>query len=122
MRQRSKRLWAVRKDQRAQCTHLIEQAELQALPGDGARADEHSSSPATCCARDTVATTPSITGGGGVDDADVEVLDEQDDAGSASPSVRRTCLLRQAIERGHAQGLLKTAERDALTEAVETCM
>jgi hypothetical protein len=80
MRQRSKRLWAVRKDQRAQCTHLIEQAELQALPGDGARADEHSSSPATCCARDTVATTPSITGGGGVDDADVEVLDEQDDA------------------------------------------
>ncbi len=30
-----------------------------------------------------------------------------------------TYLLRQAIERGHAQGYLKTAERDALTEALE---
>ena len=30
-----------------------------------------------------------------------------------------TYLLRQAIERGHAQGRLKTAERDALAEALE---
>ncbi|UYM06071.1 type IV toxin-antitoxin system AbiEi family antitoxin domain-containing protein [Solicola gregarius] len=30
-----------------------------------------------------------------------------------------THLLRQAIERGHAQGYLKTAGRDALTEALE---
>lgn len=31
-----------------------------------------------------------------------------------------TYLLRQAIDRGYAQGYLKTAERDALAEAVET--
>lgn len=31
-----------------------------------------------------------------------------------------TYLLRQAIERGHAQGYLKVAERDELTEALET--
>ena len=31
-----------------------------------------------------------------------------------------TYLLRQAIERGHAQGYLKTAERDALAEALES--
>lgn len=30
-----------------------------------------------------------------------------------------TYLLRQAIERGHAQGYLKAAERDALTQALE---
>lgn len=30
-----------------------------------------------------------------------------------------TYLLRQALERGHAQGYLKTAERDALAEALE---
>lgn len=30
-----------------------------------------------------------------------------------------TYLLRQAIERGHAQGYLKTAERDALTNQLE---
>lgn len=30
-----------------------------------------------------------------------------------------TYLLRQAIERGHAQGYVKTAERDALAEALE---
>lgn len=30
-----------------------------------------------------------------------------------------TYLLRQAIERGYAQGYLKTGERDALTEALE---
>lgn len=30
-----------------------------------------------------------------------------------------TYLLRQAIERGHAQGYLKAGERDALTEALE---
>ena len=30
-----------------------------------------------------------------------------------------TYLLRQAIERGHSQGYLKTAERDALAEALE---
>lgn len=30
-----------------------------------------------------------------------------------------TYLLRQAVERGHAQGYLKTAERNALTEALE---
>ena len=31
-----------------------------------------------------------------------------------------TYLLRQAIERGHAQGYLKTAERDALADRLET--
>lgn len=31
-----------------------------------------------------------------------------------------TYLLRQAIERGHAQGYLKVAERDELTETLET--
>ncbi len=30
-----------------------------------------------------------------------------------------TYLLRQAIERGHAQGYLKTAERDELATALE---